>query len=95
MYSKPVLKGHHTIREKVSLFDICLRFINMERIVHRSEKVFLDHRVSPLALSLERRQVSVYQCVSAGCDIHVQCCGSVTYVCTCVLAGSLLQRTGE
>ena len=22
----------------------------------------------------------MYQCVSAGCDIHVQCCGSVTYV---------------
>ena len=36
----------------------------------------------------------MYQCVSAGCDIHVQCYGSVTYVCTCVLAGSLLQRTG-
>ena len=27
--------------------SLCLRFLNMEKIVHRSAKVSLDHRVSP------------------------------------------------
>ena len=47
MHSKPVFKGHHTIRENVpyvtgvavTKVSLCVRALNMDEIVHRSEKV--------------------------------------------------------